>query len=142
MLKQLSVMVENKPGSALSVMKMLSEANVNARSITISESQESGIIRLIVDNVDKAERVLSGNFEAVKVTDVIGFSIPDEPGGLCRVMQILEDNGINIRYSYSLMVNREGKADIVIRVKKSAIEKTMAVLSQAGIKLLTLDDIS
>lgn len=141
MLKQISAVVENKPGTALEVMETLAVAGVNARSITISESDKYGIVRLIVDDTNRAEEALSGKFLAVRVADIVGISVPDKPGALMNAMRALSDNGVNIRYCYSLNAKTDGRADIAIRIKTAHIDKAVEVLMNAGARLLCTEDL-
>ncbi|MCL1832264.1 MAG: hypothetical protein FWG45_05060 [Oscillospiraceae bacterium] len=138
MVKQVYVHVSNKPGRVYAVMQTLSDANVNARSLFVADTGDVGIIRLIVDAPEKAVAALkSANFK-VNTSDLIGFTVPDEPGGLCNVMHLLGENGVNIKYSYSLM-NRGQGADIVIRVEDN--DKAIDILTAAGVKMFTQKDI-
>ena len=139
MLKQVSIFVENKAGRVHAVMNTLKAAEINVRAMTIAETAEFGIIRLIVSEPEKAKSVLKENGFTAKLTDVIGFTIPDRFGALCDVLQILGEKGINIEYSYSLMGCSHGNANILIRVNEP--QKAAMILSGVGIKLFTAEDL-
>jgi phenylacetate-CoA ligase len=136
-IKQVWIDVKNKPGRIHAVMETLAAAKVNARSLFVADAGDVGKIRLIVDNTEKAVEVLQNSF-TVGTNNVIGFTVPDEPGGLCNVMRVLGDNGVNIKYSYSLM-NRGQGADIVIRVDDC--DKAIGILTEENVKLLSQADL-
>jgi hypothetical protein len=136
-IEQVYVDVKNKPGRIHEVMETLAEAKVNARSLFVADAGDVGKIRLIVDNTEKAVKVLK-KFSS-GINHVIGFTVPDEPGGLCNVMQILGENKVNVKYSYSLMSKNQG-ANIAIRVDDT--NKAIAILTKAGIKLISQGDIT
>jgi len=139
MLKQISVFVENKAGRLCAVMETLSKNEINVRAMTIADTADFGIVRLIAGDAEKAVFALHSDNFTVKTTDVIGFKIPDRFGTLYEAVKALGGEGINIEYSYSLMGKNKGEADIVVSVKET--EKAAAVLAKAGIELITLDDI-
>ena len=140
MLKQVSIFAENKAGRVHAIMETLAKSEINVRAMAIAETAEFGIVRLIVNEPEKAKSVLRENGFTAKITDVVGVTVPDKFGALCEVVRILGENNVNIEYSYSLMGCRHGNANILIRVKDS--EKAAAILSQAGVKLFTQDDLS
>jgi hypothetical protein len=138
MLKQISIFVENKPGRVCAIMEALAEARIDIRAMTIADTAEFGIVRLIVNDAEKAAAVLrAGDFTA-RISEVIGISIPDQFGALYDVVKLLGENDINIEYSYSLMGKSHAEADIVIKVKNA--EKAMEILNGAGVKLIALGD--
>ncbi|MCL2633140.1 MAG: hypothetical protein FWD34_01355 [Oscillospiraceae bacterium] len=139
MLQQISVFVENKSGRLYAVMETLSKATVDIRAMTIADTSDFGIVRLIVNDADKALQALNAENFTVKVTDVIGFTIPDKFGALCDVVRVLGEKDINIEYSYSLMGKEKGEADIVIRVNDT--QKAEEILTGAGVKLISISDI-
>ena len=140
MLKQVSVFVENKAGRVHAIMEVFAAAKIDVRAMTIADTAEFGIVRLIVNDAEKAKAALRENNFTAKITDVIGFTIPDEFGALCNVVRTLGEQGVNIEYSYSLMGKNSGEADIVIRVKDS--ERAQTILAQAGVKLISPPDIA
>ena len=138
MLKQISIVAENKAGVVHAIMDTLAKAQINVRALTIAENADYGVVRLIVNEPEKARNALS-EFDA-RIAQVIGVTIPDKFGAFCDVVKILSENDINIEYSYSLMGCKHGNANILIRVKDTA--KTADVLTQAGIKLFSQEDIT
>jgi hypothetical protein len=134
MLKQVSVFLENRVGRLKAIMESLSKAQINIRAMTISEDDDDGTIRFIVNNPEKAHEVLSKDF-TVQMTNVIGVTVPNKPGAFCDVVQILEKNNVNIKYLYPLIGCKHGNANILIRVNET--EKVTDILTNAGVKLFT-----
>lgn len=138
-IKQLSIFVENKAGTVSDIAKNIADAGVSIRALSVADTQEFGILRLIVSDVDKAKDVLSENDCVVSVTKVIGVQIPDVPGGLSEVLALMSENGINIEYLYAFITISGQHAYVVLRVEDN--EKAAEVLSKAGIKLVSQEDI-
>jgi hypothetical protein len=127
--------MENEKGILHAVMAMLADAQINVRAMAVAEAGDFGVVRLIVKDTDSAEAILKNNGFSAKSTDVIGVSIPDEFGALCKVINLLGENGINIEYSYSLMGCKHGNANILVCVRD--IPKAESVLTNAGVRLFT-----
>ena len=138
-IKQLTVFVENKQGALVSITKALSEHNINLRALSIAETQDYGILRLIVNDGDRAERVLNEGGYLIKITEVVGVKIGDEPGKLSEALKVLDDNKINMEYLYAFMARTERHAYVVIRVEDNAAAET--ALTSAGFKTVTEADI-
>ncbi|SHH00830.1 Uncharacterized conserved protein, contains tandem ACT domains [Anaerosphaera aminiphila DSM 21120] len=129
MLKQLSVFIENEEGSISEVTDTLSKNNINIRAVSLFDSPEFCILRLIVDNTQEGVRVLREENFLVKETDVIGVSLDDKIGELNRMLQEIANNNIIVNYLYSLVVREDGRPLMVINVDE--IEKTKEILKQA-----------
>ena len=140
MIKQISVFLENKVGRLEAMLNILAEAGINIRAMTISEDDDNGTIRLIVNNPEKAEEVLKANDYKVSVPFVIGVTVRDEPGAVCNAIKIMSDNKINIRYLYPLVGCPHGNANILVRVRDT--EKSAEILKKAGVKLFTQADLA
>ncbi len=138
-IKQLSIFVENKAGTVSDIAKSIADAGVSIRALSVADTQEFGILRLIVSDVDKAKEVLSENDCVVSVTKVIGVQIPDVPGGLSEVLTLMSENGINIEYLYAFITISGQHAYVVLRVEDN--EKATQVLLKAGIKLVSQEEI-
>lgn len=139
-IKQLSVFVENKEGSLAAAVELLSEAGVDLRAMSIADTSDYGILRLIVDGLDKAKIALADNGILYTVTDVCAFSVADKPGGLASVLRALSDNGVNIEYLYSLITSKNGNAYAVMRVDDN--ENAEKVLAGAGITVVSEEDLA
>ena len=132
--KQLSVFLENREGRLQQIFNILKEANVNVVSVSIAETSDYGIVRMIADDSEKAMRVLSEAGHTANVREVTAFAVPDEPGGLAKALNLLESNGVNIEYLYALVTTETDKAYTVLRTDDSA--KAEAVLAASNIELL------
>ena len=138
-IKQLTVFVQNKKGTVVSVTDALSQNNVNLRALSIAETQDFGILRLIVNDENAAERVLAEKGYLIKVIDVIGVKIGDAPGKLSEALGVLDKAGINVEYLYAFMARTEKHAYVVLRVENNTLAES--VLVDAGFKLITEADI-
>ena len=106
-IKQLTVFIQNKKGTVVSVTDILSKNNINIRALSIAETQEFGILRLIVNDEEKAEKVLAENGYLIKAIDVVGVKISDEPGKLTAALDVLDRANINVEYLYAFMTRTE-----------------------------------
>jgi len=138
-IKQLTVFLQNRKGTVVSVTDILSNNNVNIRALSIAETQEFGILRLIVNDVEAAEKILKDNGYLIKNVDVIGVKIGDEPGKLTAALDVLDKANVNVDYLYAFMTRTEKHAYVVIRVEDNA--EAESILVNAGFKLITEADI-
>ena len=138
-IKQLTVFIQNKKGTVVSVTDILSKNNVNLRALSIAETQDFGILRLIVNDEKAAESVLAENGYLIKVIDVVGVKIGDEPGKLTAALDVLDKANINVEYLYAFMARTEKHAYVVLRVEEN--EEAEAALAKAGFKIITQADI-
>ena len=139
MIRQISVFVENQPGSMMNVTNVLTEAHVNIRAISTFDTQEFGIIRLVVDDPVRAKESLTSKGFVNRVSDVIGAELKDEKGNLNQMLKILADGQINVNYIYSFVI-REGKAPVMV-FHTDDFEKAESVLKQADVKLVEEEDL-
>ena len=116
MINQISVFLENKAGELAEITKVLAENNVNLRAISIAETADYGVLRMIADDSEKATRVLMKNGNIISMTPVSVIEVPDRPAGLSDVLGIFAKAEIDIEYMYSLFAQGEGKAYMVFRV--------------------------
>ena len=139
-LKQLTVFVENKQGTVVTVTEVLAKNNINIRALSIAETEGFGILRLIVDNETTAEKVLGEEGYLIKITDVVGVKIGDAPGKLSAALKVLNEAGINMEYLYAFMARTERHAYVVLRVEDNAHAED--VLEKAGFHLITDADVN
>ncbi|MBN2506314.1 MAG: amino acid-binding protein [Verrucomicrobia bacterium] len=99
--KQLSIFLENKPGTLTGPCRLLAEAGINIQTFALADTKEFGILRLIVHEWEKAKQVLEQNGCVVRITDVVALEVPDHPGGLVHLLEILEQAGVNVEYTYA-----------------------------------------
>lgn len=128
--------MENKPGVLANLANILAEAKIDLKAMTVADTKDFGIARMIVDDTDKALVALSGAGQTAKVREVCGFKVPDEVGGLARVLELLGDNGISIEYMYAIVTSDSDKAHIVARVDDN--EAAEKLLTENGIELLEI----
>ena len=138
-IKQLPIFVENKPGAVIPITSVLAEHNINLRALCIAETPDFGILRIIVNDEECAEKLLKDEGYLIKITEVIGVKISDEPGKLSEALKVLNDNNINMEYLYAFMSRTEKHAYVVIRVGDNAAAE--AALKDAGFKIVTDADV-
>ncbi|MHA1263613.1 MAG: ACT domain-containing protein [Candidatus Helarchaeota archaeon] len=133
MVKQLSIFLPNKPGILAKMTALLQENQINIRALTVAETADYGILRIIVNNPDKCTSILKKENYLVSETEVLALEVEDKPGGLHKVAKLMGENGINIEYIYSTLVT--GAAIILMQV--SDLEKAGKTLKENGIKVLS-----
>ena len=138
-INQLSIFVENKAGTVAEITKSIANAGVSIRALSVADTQEFGILRLIVSDVEKAKDALHQNDCVVSVTKVIGVEIPDTPGGLSSVLELMSESNINVEYLYAFITISGQHAYVVLRVEDN--EKAAKILTENGVKLVTQSDI-
>lgn len=138
--KQISVFVDNKPNQLTGVMKLLKSAGINVRALSIADTKDFGILRMIVNDTEKAVDILKDASYAATATEVVAISIPDSPGQLSRVLDILGEENVNIEYLYAFLGTSDRAVSFVIRVDDN--DKASAALTKGGIIQLTENDIS
>jgi len=138
--KQISVFVDNKPNQSAGVMHIIKESNINLRALSLADTADFGIIRLIANDTEKTVDILRNAGYAVNVTEVLAISIPDSPGQLSRVLDALGQDGVNVEYMYSFLGTSDKAVSFVIRVDDNT--HAAEVLTKAGIIQLTENDIA
>lgn len=138
-IKQLSVFAENRSGGLLDVIRTLGSAQIDIRALNVADTQDFGILRLIVSDVDKARELLAEAGTICSVTDVVGVKIPDSPGGLSQVLTVLAEHGINVEYLYAFVSVSGHSAYVVLRVHDNY--QAIGVLTEAGIEMISQSDI-
>jgi hypothetical protein len=133
-LKQLSLFLENKPGALSTPVKLLADAKINILTLSIAESQQYGILRLIVGDWKAAKELLEKNGLLVKITDVLAVEVADRAGGLAGVLSVLEEAGINLEYMYAFTLKREGKGLLLFRFADP--DKAIRVLQKNKINVV------
>ena len=139
-IKQLTVFIQNKKGTVVSVTEILAKNDINLRALSIAETQDFGILRLIVNDETAAEKVLRENGYLIKVIDVVGVKIGDAPGKLTAALDVLDKANINVEYLYAFMARTEKHAYVVLRVEDNA--EAESVLISAGFKMISEADIN
>ena len=132
--EQISIFLENKPGGLSGVTKVLKDSGINIRALSLADTSDFGILRLIVDDVNKAKKVLNENGFAVGRTHVLAVEVPDRPGGLHSILDLLTREGINVEYMYAF-VERSGQNAVII-FRFDNIDQAIEVLQKAGFVVL------
>ena len=127
---QISVFMENKNGRLAEITKLLASKGVSLRAVTIADTADFGILRLIVKDPDHARDVLLEAGFTAKETEVLAVAMDDKPGALAQVMELFEKHEVNIEYLYSIMAGQEGMADIVFKVQD--LDRGEKILKDAG----------
>jgi hypothetical protein len=133
--QQLSVFIENKTGRVSEVSDVLGSAGVNIRGFSVSDTADYGIVRLVVDNPERAQEVLHDAGFTVKTSEVVCLNLPDQPGGLAGILKIVADAGVNIEYVYSLI-----STYVVINV--ADIDRALALLKDKPVVLVSQEEIA
>ncbi|MCX6621691.1 MAG: ACT domain-containing protein [Acidobacteria bacterium] len=138
-IRQLSLFLQNEPGRLAEPCRFLADNGINIRTLTLADTQQFGILRMVVSDPDRAATLLKQADYLVKVTEVVAIEVPDTPGGLAEVLEVFENSGINIEYMYALTSGRQEKAVIVFRFDQpdAAIDR----LAGAGISVLDCADV-
>lgn len=139
MLDQISVFVENKKGRLAAIMKLINDNGIDIRALTIADTTDFGIVRMIVSSAEEALKIFRENNCIASAAKVTAFTINDRAGAMYEVVRLLEEQDINIEYCYSLMGKKENMADIVIKTNQT--EKAEQILTENGIALISTEDI-
>jgi len=140
-LKQISVFVENRPGKLQALTGVLAENAVNMRALSLAETSEFGIVRIIVDDLEAACGVLGKEGYVYTVTQVLGAAIPDEPGGLHRVLRILGEADINVEYMYAFLgAGDTPGACMIFHVQD--VQAALKALEAQGVSCLTQEEVA
>ena len=138
--KQISVFLENKPGKLADFTDVLSKNEIDMRALSLAEAEDFGIVRIIVDDVYNASTVLKDAGYVFSITKVLAVAIPDEPGGLSKVIRTLGDNDVNVEYMYAFTTKKEGVAYMIFRVQDN--KKAVEVLQKNGIRPVCQDELA
>mgnify|MGYP002856521660 FL=1 len=137
--RQISVFMDNKPNQLSGVMQIIKDSGINVRALSLADTKDFGILRIIVNDTDKTVESLKNAGYAVAVTEILAISIPDSPGQLSRVLEILGSDNVNLEYLYAFTGASDKAVSFVIRVDDN--EAAAASLTKGGIIQLTENDI-
>lgn len=133
--RQLSIFLENRSGRLAEVTQILGEASINIRALSLADTSDFGILRVIVDDPEKALRIIEENGFTVTGTDVLAVEVEDEPGGLARILKLLGEEDINVEYMYAFMEKLTDHALLIFRIED--IEGAIEICRKHGIKILS-----
>ncbi len=138
-IKQLSIFLENKPGTLIEITRALGEAHIDIRAMSIADTQDFGILRLIVSDTEAARDKLASLGCVVSITQVVAVAVSDRPGALTDVMRVMSEKEINVEYMYAFLTSKGHSAYVVLRVGDN--DRASTLLKEAGIELVSEDDI-
>ena len=136
--KQISVFLENRPGALAEFTRILEKSNIDLRALSLAESEDFGIVRVIVDDPYTTIQILKEEGYVRSVTKVIAVEIKDKPGALVKMLNALGDNNVNLEYSYAFLAKKANSAFMILRVADN--EKAIKVLTQNGIRPICHED--
>ena len=134
-IKQFSVFVENKQGRLAELTRLIADAGIDLRTLSLADTRDFGILRLIVNQPEKAEQLLKENGWTYQCNSVLGVKVPDVPGGVASVLEALNEANVNVEYMYAFVNRTPGRADTIIRVDDDAAARE--ALTKHGIETLT-----
>jgi hypothetical protein len=132
--EQISVFLENKSGRLAEVTRVLGGAGVNIRALSIADTSDFGILRIIVNDNEKALKALKEKDFTVSRTEVVAVEVPDSPGGLAHILELLEKQNVNVEYMYAFVERSSNNAVIIFRFDEN--DKAIKVLAGAGVTIL------
>ncbi len=138
-LKQLSLFLENKPGALSRPIRLLARAKLNILTLSIADTDQFGILRLILRDWEKAKQLLEGEGFVVKVTDMVAVEVADRPGGLAEILDVLEKAGINVAFMYAFTEKRKGQAVLIFRFDDP--DGAVRVLQKKGMPVIDSGDL-
>ena len=138
-IKQLSVFLENKQGRMCAVADLLAQNHINIRALSLADTSEFGILRLIVDKPEEGKRILSEAGIVVRVTDVLSLTMEDTPGGMLGVLRLLAESGIGVEYMYAFAGKNDGEAFMIIQTEE--LEAAEGILQRGGFRQADIGDI-
>lgn len=133
-LSQLSIFLENKPGHLLGACRLLAESGINVKTMALADTEQFGILRVLVRDTEKAKEVFEKNGTVVRVTEVLAVKLPDKPGELAHLLEILAETDINIEYMYGF--NTANTNDAVVVLRLDAPDKGLKHLLENGVTVL------
>lgn len=136
---QISVFLENRSGQLAEITRLLADANVDIRALSIAETADYGLARMIVDDSAKASSILLQHGDILSMTPVWAVEVPDRPGGLADMLGILAENHVDVEYMYSLFTHKDGHAYMVMRISDEP--KFLDALGSRGIKIMSKEDL-
>jgi len=137
--KQLSIFVENKPGRLFEATQIIAESGIDLRALSLADTQDFGVLRIIVADPDRAKQVLRDKGCVVSVNPVVAVALEDKPGSLANAVSILSEKGINIEYMYAFLLPGKGRAYSIIRVEDTAAAEK--ILTEKEVELLSQQDL-
>jgi hypothetical protein len=134
-IEQIAIFMENKPGHLQTICRTIADAGVNIVTLSLADTQQYGILRLLTDNAEKARAALTAAGFVVNVTEVLAVEVDDKPGGLLRILDVISDGGINIEYMYAFTFHHAEHAVMVFRFDNP--DRAITLLQSKEVKVLS-----
>jgi hypothetical protein len=139
-IRQLSLFLENRPGQLRVPCKVLGDAGIDILTMSLADTQQFGILRLIVKDWARAKQVLEAAGQVVNVTELLALDVPDRPGGLAEVLEVFEKTGLGVEYMYAFSVRARGAAaTLLFRLENP--DAAARILAEAGLKLVSSEEL-
>ena len=135
--KQISVFLENKKGRLAEVTKTLSHEKINIRALSLADTADFGVLRIIVDNPDRSVSVLKAHGFVAQVTEVIAVEVEDKPGGLSHILEVLDQDNVNVEYMYAYVEKSRDNAIVICRIDDR--DRALQILEKNGIATLSAE---
>ena len=136
---QISVFLENRTGQLAEITKLLADNGIDIRAISIAETADYGLVRMIVDNSHKASTILLEHGDILSMTPVWAVEVPDSPGGLAELLSLLAQEQVDVEYMYSLFTHRDGMAYMVLRVSNEP--RFLSALGDRKIRVMSKEEL-
>ena len=137
--EQIAIFLENRSGRLAEITAVLAENGINIRALSLADTADFGILRLIVNDTEKAKQILKENGFTVGKTEVLVVEVPDHPGGLAGTLQVIKDAGLNVEYMYAF-AQRSGETGLII-FRFDEVDAAIAAMQKAGLKILTGEEV-
>lgn len=137
--QQISIFVENKSGRLAEVTEILAQHEINIRALSLADTADFGILRLIVNDTEKTKKILKDNGFTLSQNEVVALEVPDRPGGLAKILRTLQGKGINVEYMYAFVQKCEGNAVLIFRFDE--IGKAIDALQESGFRIMTGNEV-
>jgi hypothetical protein len=137
--KQISVFLENKKGRLAEVTQTLSREKINIRALSLADTADFGVLRIIVNNPERCLAVLKANSFVAQVTEVIAIEVEDKPGGLARILEVLDQDNVNVEYMYAYVEKTRENAIVICKIDDR--ERALQVLEKNGIAIVRAEEL-
>ena len=137
--KQISVFLENKKGRLAEVTQALAREKINIRALSLADTSDFGVLRIIVDNPERCLSVLKSRSFVAQVTEVIAVEVEDKPGGLAHILEVLDQDNVNVEYMYAYVEKKRENAIVICRIDDR--ERALQILQKHGIPTLSAEDL-
>ncbi len=138
-IRQLSLFIENKPGQLVAPCRTLADHGINILTLSLADTEKYGILRLVVDDSERAKEILASRGFVVNVVEVLALEVADHPGGLADLLALLDETGANIEYMYAFTYGRGGRAVMIFRFEDP--DRAIAALGERGVQALGAIDL-